>query len=86
MDKYFISPAHTGCCYDGTPILERPDGMLEAVKIHNRPHYTPKEAQQVVDWLNGKDQPLTNMVPVGHDRFLSGINLRRILNHAKTLP
>lgn len=27
-------------------------------RVHGRPNYTHKEAQQVADWLNGKDQSL----------------------------
>lgn len=44
--------------------LGQPVGVL----IHARPMYTPREAQQVADWLNGKDQPL-NIVARSVDTF-----------------
>lgn len=34
--------------------------------------YTHREAQQVLDWLNGRDQPITDMVPFSADPWVLG--------------
>jgi hypothetical protein len=40
-----------------------------------RPGYTRVEAQQVVDWLNGDDQPLQDMVALNLDSFAACLDL-----------
>lgn len=39
---------------------------LAATRLHRR-CYTAAEAAQVVDWLNGEDQPLDTMMPAAVD-------------------
>lgn len=44
------------------------DVSTNPVTVYLRPPYSAREAQQVTDWLNGKDQPL-NIVPRSVDPF-----------------
>lgn len=39
------------------------------VAVYIRTDYTLHQSQQVVDWLNGEDQPLPDMVDAQHDDF-----------------
>ena len=49
-------------CHSG-PVI-RHNGIH---KPEFRPDYSAEEARQVVNWMNGKDEPLTNMVPWNED-------------------
>lgn len=46
------------------------------VQVFERPEYTQRDAETVVDWLNGHDRPIVNMVPLERDRFME-----RVRNH-----
>lgn len=42
----------------GPVIFRALNGNGSLAAVFHRPDYTQAQAQQVVDWLNGKDQPI----------------------------
>lgn len=49
-------------------ITDAAGGSMGA-RFRPRPQYTPDEAQEVADWLNGQDRPLVTMVQPGWDEW-----------------